>query len=113
MHWNTINSVVQIGEILEKSHTQPIVIFKHSYRCGISSMAFDRLKRYWNAEEMEHVEAYTIDVIGDREVSYAIADELGVRHESPQLLVVKNGQVVYHDSHMGIQYDPLKAAVQG
>ncbi len=113
MHWNSLNTVSQINDVLKQSFINPVVIFKHSYRCGISSMAFDRLKRYWDPAEMEHVEAYTIDVIGDREVSYAIADQLGVRHESPQLLVVKEGKVVYHDSHMGIQYDPMKDAVQG
>jgi len=111
MHWKTIHTKADLTQAIEKSHSGPILLFKHSTRCAISSMAFDRLDRYWDKDEMMQTEGLLIDVIRDRELSRYIEDHFGIRHESPQVLLIRAGEVIFHDSHMGIAYDSLKQAL--
>lgn len=108
MKWEEITSLEQLEKIKEYSEKQPVIIYKHSTRCGISSLAIDRLKRAWNAEEMRSVQTYFLNLINYREISQAIADTFGVAHESPQLLLIKNGKCAFHASHMAISYQALK-----
>ena len=70
-------------------------------------MAYDRLKRSWKAEETGHIKPYYLDLISYREISNKIAEEYGVQHQSPQVIVVKNGEAVYDNSHMGISYSDI------
>jgi bacillithiol system protein YtxJ len=97
--WKTINSEAQISEIVESSHEKPQLIFKHSTRCSISSMAKSRLDREWN---LENVEPWYLDLIAFRNVSNAIASQLGIHHQSPQAILLKDGKVVYDASHNAI-----------
>jgi len=108
MNWNTIQSATDLAEIKRKSHENPVVIFKHSTRCSISSMALDRLQRSWNEAEMEGVVPYFLDLIAHRGLSDQIAQEFGVDHESPQVLVIDREKCVYDTSHMGINYRELQ-----
>ena len=110
MKWNTIDSVDQIREIVKRSHEIPCVIFKHSTRCSISSMAKMRLESNWNISEKE-IEPYYLDLIAFREVSNFIAEELQIHHESPQLMLLKNGEVTYDASHLDITVDELKESL--
>jgi bacillithiol system protein YtxJ len=91
----------QLERMLEVSYDEKVLIFKHSSRCGISSMV---LKRFEKALKLENnvFNYYFLDIIKYRELSNAIADSFQIRHESPQLLVVKNGKVIADDSHYGI-----------
>lgn len=91
----------QLERMLEASYDEKVLIFKHSSRCGISSMV---LKRFEKALKLENnvFNYYFLDIIKYRELSNAIADSFEIRHESPQLLVVKNGKVIADDSHYGI-----------
>ena len=98
----------QIAEIVELSHEKPQLIFKHSTRCSISSMAKSRLEREWN---LESVEPWYLDLIAYRNVSTAIASQLGVYHESPQAIVLKDGVVVYDASHNAISVSEMKKAI--
>lgn len=83
--------------ILEGSSNKPAVIFKHSTRCGISKMA---LKQFEQAYPKNHEDdLYLLDLLNFREISNAIAEKLGVVHQSPQVLVVRNGHSVYDASH--------------
>lgn len=107
MNWNTVNSVNQIREIVKRSHEVPCVIFKHSTRCSISSMAKMRLESNWDISSKE-IEPYYLDLIAFREVSSFIAEELQVHHESPQIILIKNGEVTYDASHLDITVDELK-----
>ena len=75
-----------------------IATYKHSTRCGVSSMAWSRLERSWDSE----MRLLFVDLIRDRQLSNYIAEATGVRHESPQLIVSKKGKVLNHTSHMGI-----------
>lgn len=108
MNWKKLETETALAEIKAQSEKQPVVIFKHSTRCPVSSMALDRLERNWDQEEMQNVVPYFLDLISYRSISNKIAETFGVQHESPQVLLIENGKCVYNASHMGISYDTLK-----
>ena len=110
MNWIKLNSEKQLDEIVEKSSEKPVMIFKHSTSCSISAMALDRLERSWNEQEVE-MDCYYLDLIANREVLNAVADKFAVAHESPQVLIIKEGISVFDTSHMGIRYQSIKGAV--
>lgn len=89
----------QLQEIKEKSGTRPQVIFKHSTRCGVSGVVKNRLEKGKLANDADY---YFLDIIHYRGLSNKIAEEFKVYHESPQVLIVKNGECVYDESHMSI-----------
>lgn len=107
--WKDLNSIEQLDQIVQASHVKPVVLFKHSTRCGISSMVLNRLQRDWNDTEMENVDFYYLDLISHRNISNKIAEQLNIFHQSPQIILLKNGEVVYHDSHNGISYNSIKS----
>lgn len=102
----------QIHKIHNDSINSHILIFKYSSRCGISDMVLSRLERSWQSEEMMHVRPYFLDLISYRAISNQIAEQYEVRHESPQLLVIKDQRLSYHTSHMGIRYAHLKEKIK-
>ena len=104
MNWKTLTSEEQLAEINEASAHQPVVIYKHSTRCSISSMAKSRLER---AGAPEGITFYYLDLIRYRAVSDEIAATYGVTHESPQVLVIRNGECIYSESHTGIMMDEI------
>lgn len=104
MNWKEIVDEQQLAQIREESASQTVVIFKHSTRCGISSMAKNRLER---ATPPENIPFYYLDLIRYRGISNKIAEEFHVPHESPQILVIKNGECVYEESHNGINMEDL------
>lgn len=108
--WKQIQSISDVDQAWESSFLKPILLFKHSTRCSISSMALNRLERNWNGHE-EQLSPFYLDLISFREVSQHIATISGVQHESPQAIVVKNGEVVYHASHNGISLADLMEAL--
>ena len=111
MNWNLLNANEQLAEIDEASHRQPVLIFKHSTRCGISSTALGRLERNWKTEDSGKLKPYYLDLLAHRNLSNEAAARYKVDHESPQVLVIKNGACVYSASHLGIIYaDLLQAA---
>jgi bacillithiol system protein YtxJ len=103
MKWETLTSTQQFLELL--ASTRQFAIFKHSTRCAVSSMAKSRVEREWNFD----MPIYYLDLIRHRDVSDLIADTTHIEHESPQLIVFKDGQAVYHASHNGILVENVKA----
>lgn len=101
MNWNDLTSAQQLNEIIETSKTTPVLIFKHSTRCSISSMAKYRLESDWNYSE-EQVIPYYLDLIAYRNISNQIAEDFSVYHESPQVLLIKDGECTYETSHLDI-----------
>lgn len=99
--WIDLNRVEQLDDIAEKSKTKTQFIFKHSTRCGVSRMVIGQFKKNYNLSETD-ADLYYLDLLNYRTVSSEIAEKFQVMHESPQLLVIKNGSVVAHDSHSGI-----------
>ena len=106
--WKEIDRIDQLDEIQKLSSDKKVIIFKHSTRCPVSAMALSRLERTWDKSEMEDTEAYFLDLIRYRAISNEIAGRFGVTHQSPQIIMVKNGEAVYNESHMAISYDELK-----
>ena len=111
MNWNTLETPEKLQEIIKNSDTTPVLIFKHSTRCSISSMALSRFERQWNQEKVGNVAPYLLDLIQYRNVSNLIAQELGITHESPQVLLIENGKCTYHASHSAIYFDDLVGKV--
>ncbi|MCR9016199.1 bacillithiol system redox-active protein YtxJ [Aquiflexum gelatinilyticum] len=111
MDWNILENLSQLEEIKQKSGEKPVLIFKHSTRCSISGMAWNRLKRNWKKEDSEKVTPYFLDLIRHREISNQIEKEFSVYHESPQVIIVKSGKAVYDNSHMGISYADIMGRV--
>jgi len=107
MNWNKLSDLAQLDELIKTSSEKPVLIFKHSTRCSISSTALDRLERSWKTEEVEGLEPYYLDLIQFRNISGAIESKFDVEHQSPQALVIKNGSCVYHASHYDIRYPEL------
>ncbi|WP_300021049.1 bacillithiol system redox-active protein YtxJ [uncultured Maribacter sp.] len=99
--WIPLNTVDQLGTIKEKSSSRPQVIFKHSTTCGISRMVLNMFKSSYSLQDGQ-MDLYFLDLLANRDVSNAVASKFGVMHQSPQLLIIKNGVVVMHDSHGAI-----------
>lgn len=112
MNWIRLQTPEQLETIALESGTTPVVIFKHSTTCNISATALARLERNWKEAEMGEVKPYLLDLLNYREISRKIATVFGVEHESPQVLVIRNNQPVYHESHLGIDYNTLKEKVK-
>ena len=98
----------QIEDILSLSNDKPVLLFKHSSRCGVSSMV---LKRFESKIETihENYNYFILDIIRYRSLSNSLAKRFHVQHESPQLIIIDNGEVTYHDSHYGIMDVVLKS----
>lgn len=105
MDWKILSDRAQLDEIIKASFDRPQVIFKHSTRCSISSVAKNRLEK---AGKPENMEFYYLDLISYRDISNTVADKFKVYHESPQVLVIKDGECVYDESHMSISMDKIK-----
>ena len=104
MNWIELISEEQLESIKIESEKQPQVIFKHSTRCSISSMAKSRLER---ASVPEGVSFHYLDLIKFRSISNKIETEFMVHHESPQILLIRNGSCVYDESHSGISMSDI------
>jgi bacillithiol system protein YtxJ len=108
MNWIHLDSDHQLEQIFKASINKPQVVFKHSTRCNISVMAKKRLER---AGLPGHVPFYYLDLLSNRTISNKIAEMLSIKHESPQVLVIKDGKCVYSETHSGIDmYDILENA---
>ncbi len=108
MNWINLTSIEQLEEIKQKSKEKAQVIFKHSTRCSVSRMAKNRLER---KEFPKEADFYYLDLIANRNISRKIEADFKVYHESPQVLIIKNGDCVYDESHSGINMDEIKEQV--
>lgn len=108
MKWIELKSEDQINEIITQSQVKSQVIFKHSTRCSISAMAKGRLER---SIQPENADFYFLDLINYRSVSNKVSSVFRVTHESPQILVIKNGECIYDESHGSITMDEIEEQV--
>ncbi|MBO2944937.1 bacillithiol system redox-active protein YtxJ [Paenibacillus sp. F411] len=102
----------QLQAAIERTSDRALLLFKHSTRCPISAAAYDQVLAYLKGEPQEGFEYMMIDVIADRAVSNEAAERLGVRHESPQVIVVQDGQPVWHTSHYQITAGELDSKLK-
>ena len=101
LSWTPLVSVEEINTIKEISKNQSVLIFKHSTCCGISRMVIKQFESLFN-EENKQLKVYYLDLLNFREVSSKLSEVFQVIHQSPQLLVIKNGISVYDESHYEI-----------
>jgi bacillithiol system protein YtxJ len=104
MKWIELASDDALNILIKASNSQPQVILKHSTRCSISTMAKSRLERAAKPDELPF---YYLDLLSHRPLSNKIAEVFAVEHESPQILVIKNGKCVYTESHSSIHMDEI------
>ena len=109
INWEKLTDLDQLAEIMFNSNDNPGVIFKHSTRCSISRMA---LKQFENEFALQDkVTPYFLDLLNYREISNEIANRFQVQHQSPQILVIKDGKSVYDASHSDIDASVLEEVV--
>jgi len=99
INWISLTDIDQLDEIISTSNTKYQAIFKHSTRCGVSSGVLRQFERQDNVSEIEF---YFLDLLSFRSISDEIAKRFGIIHESPQLIVLKNKEVIAHASHYDI-----------
>lgn len=107
INWELLNTEEALLNLVEKSMDKPQIIFKHSTTCSISAMAKKRLERQWNIEDSQ-ADVHYLDLLSYRNISNKVAADLGVTHQSPQLIIVKNGQAVFNTSHNDIGIDVIE-----
>jgi bacillithiol system protein YtxJ len=98
-----------LEQLLDRSQTNPIFVFKHSTQCSISTQAYEEFIDF--VEGVPGLICGTVLVIENRKLSNAIAERFGVRHQSPQALLIKDRRVVWHASHWSISTDSLNEAL--
>lgn len=106
--WENLEMIEQLDDINELSKEKPVLIFKHSTRCSISFMAKSRFEGGYEETEMS---LWLLDLIKYRDISNEIASVYGIVHESPQVLLIKDGKCIYSTSHNGIEFRSVKQAL--
>lgn len=106
LDWRPLSDLGQLNEIVHESHEKPIVLFKHSTRCGISRAVLKQFEKEYDLED--EIVLYYLDLLNHRDVSNEVASRFGVVHQSPQLLLIVNGKAIYDASHSDIEVDDLK-----
>ena len=104
-HFVKVTDIKEFEEMADRSKERPVVIFKHSLTCPISATAYNEMAKFAG-------EVALVEVQRARELSNEIENRLGVNHESPQVIVLSKGQVVWNASHFGITADAVAAAVR-
>lgn len=107
MNWIHLTEEGQLTEIITRSKTKPQAIFKHSTRCSISAVALQRLQK---AKQPDSVDFYFLDLLAHRPLSNKVAEVFGVHHESPQVLLIKDGNCIFDESHLGISMSDIVEA---
>lgn len=110
INWKKLTDVSQLSEIDRLSMDHPVAIFKHSTRCSISAMVLNRFERSYQPDA--HFTLFFLDLISFRDISNEIARRYHVIHESPQLILLYRGDVIYHASHNGIDFDEVNESSQ-
>jgi bacillithiol system protein YtxJ len=109
INWNELTDLGQLNEIIAASNEKPVAIFKHSTRCSVSRMALKQFENEFNSSDK--VTPYFLDLIAHRDISNEIANRFGVTHQSPQLILIKEGKAVYNVSHSDIDAEELGTKV--
>ena len=111
IHWIKLTEVEQLASLITQSNKKPVLIFKHSTRCGISRMALKSFEREYDLDEAT-IALYFLDLLKYREISNEIAEKFNIYHQSPQVLVIKDEKVSYHDSHYSVSISEIKKVIE-
>ena len=104
MNWLPLSTHDVLESLIQQSFSEQVAVFKHSTRCSISRMIKERVER---SAPQNHMPTYYLDLLEYREISNAIASRFNVQHESPQLLILRNGICTSHASHSAVQGEML------
>jgi bacillithiol system protein YtxJ len=104
LKWLRIEDDLSYKDAIQSSYEEVILIFKHSTRCSISSMALNRME---DTENKTIDRCYYLDLLSFREISNRIESDFNVKHQSPQILVIKNGKCIFHTSHSNISWSAI------
>ena len=107
--WRQLTDLGQLNEIVEVSNETLVLIFKHSTRCSISRYALKQFENEFAFEDK--IAPYFLDLIAHRDVSNEIAQRFGVFHESPQIILIKEGKAIYDASHESIDAKKLETFI--
>lgn len=110
LNWLPLTSEAQVDALKSRSFEVPCLILKHSTRCEISAIAKYRLEDDWPQITAE-IEPYYLDLIAYRPVSQYVADVFEVHHESPQVLLIVDGECVFDASHLDVSVEELNEAL--
>lgn len=108
-----VGTIQQFESVLSSSSEHPLLIFKHSTRCPISAGAYEQVQSFLRDYPETDATFALIKVIESRDVSSEAAARLGVQHQSPQAILVKNGEAVWDRSHSRITNAALKEVLKG
>ena len=110
--WLPLTDAAQLDTIAQESHQRPVLIFKHSTTCSISAAAKSKLERQWDATGLPaDLLLYHLDLLRYRPLSAAVAQQFGIQHESPQLLLIQDGACRYDASHMNFRLAEVAAVL--
>ena len=110
INWSPLSESSQLDTLIKLSKTKPVLIFKHSTRCGISRMALKSFEKQYDLSA-DQIELYFLDLLNYRALSNEIATRFHISHQSPQVIVLQNEKVVYHDSHYQISVEEIKKVI--
>ena len=106
LNWKPLQSVSELDTINAISHDKAVLIFKHSTRCSISRMALKQFENDYTIDPTK-MDSYFLDLLNFRSVSNEIANMFLVEHQSPQVLLIKDGKCIYHASHSQIDAETI------
>ncbi|PQJ78371.1 bacillithiol system redox-active protein YtxJ [Polaribacter porphyrae] len=106
LNWIPLTSLEQLEEIKKQSKTESVLIFKHSTRCGISSLVIRQFEKLFQ-EQHQNLKVYYLDLLSYRSISDEVGYSFQIMHQSPQLVVVRNEVAVYNASHYDITQTDL------
>lgn len=106
----TLDDIKLLDEVDVISQTKPVVLFKHSTRCSISRFALKRFDAEFNYADNQ-IDWYLLDLLNHRDISNGIAQRYKIEHQSPQIIVVRNGKAIFSSTHDGIDANDLKQFV--
>ena len=109
--WNQLTSIEQLRSILTPPLEKPVLLFKHSTRCGISTVNLNAFEKTWSSGN-ELCDIYYLDLLNHRDVSNEIASLTGVVHQSPQVIVLKGSEVIYDASHSSIDARKIESLLK-
>ena len=109
LSWKSITSSNDLEEAINVSQNCPVLLFKHSTRCSISSMALQRLENSWD-KQLE-IKPYYLDLIKYRSISNEIASLFEIEHQSPQVIILNKAKCIFHASHGSINLKSIKEAI--
>lgn len=109
--WTPISKIADLNQVDEASQEKPVMLFKHSVTCGISSGAKYRLESDWENLSLD-LPCFYLDLLSHRDVSNAIAERYKVVHQSPQILIISGGKSIYDTSHHNISVGDINSVVE-